>query len=148
MNRDPLEYVLNRMEAEREKPTPHLGYASVRQELLDAIATLRAENLEFKKLLDAPEKRCAAGLLVLRARNAELLAEKKTFLEGAKEMMSRIALLEELAQQVKAIDAVVCQNDDGMIVIPFIPTWYRIRCELICVNEQTELRCRTGEGKC
>jgi hypothetical protein len=54
MGHDPLEYVLNRMEAERDKPTPHDGYAPARKELLDGIAALRddlKEVLEDKRRL-------------------------------------------------------------------------------------------------
>ena len=44
MSLDPLEYVLNRMEAERGKPPPTVGYPSARKELLDGIVVLRAER--------------------------------------------------------------------------------------------------------
>jgi hypothetical protein len=57
MSRDPLEYALNRMEAERDKPPPTVGYPAARQELLDGIASLRTrleeKDAEIQRLLDS-----------------------------------------------------------------------------------------------
>jgi hypothetical protein len=52
MKRDPLEYVLNRMEAERDKPPPTVGYPSARRELLDGIAVLRKERDQLAGTVD------------------------------------------------------------------------------------------------
>ena len=71
---DPLEYALNRMEAERDKPPPTLGYPAARKELLDGISSLRtrlsaAEKriVELEKVREAAEaatdhhKSCVKG---------------------------------------------------------------------------------------
>lgn len=50
--RDPLEYVLNRMEAERDKKPPTVGYPPARKELLDGITALRAENDRLRNMIE------------------------------------------------------------------------------------------------
>lgn len=57
MKKDPLEYVLNRMEAERDKPPPTLGYPAARKELLDGIAALRDEAERLRRILSKEYER-------------------------------------------------------------------------------------------
>jgi hypothetical protein len=70
MNRDPLEYVLNRMEAERDKPPPTVGYPAARKELLDGIAALRsALTAALRERDEARGQLCGAREALQRVRS-------------------------------------------------------------------------------
>lgn len=95
MSRDPLEYVLNRMEAARDVAPPTTGYLPARKELLDGIAALRAE---VERLTEQAQTALDSLNGVSFERDALAarmrLVEFQSSLDGTTELVARVATLE------------------------------------------------------